>query len=80
MRIISFIEDAPVIRAILEHLGLWLFRSRPPPACALHVVMPKIFTPPIFSESESSDHRLQSYQDEYYNADPVYSWDDYFLS
>jgi hypothetical protein len=31
MRIISFIEDAQVIREILMHLGLWLVRSRPPP-------------------------------------------------
>jgi hypothetical protein len=31
MRIISFIEDAQVIRDILTHLGLWLVRSRPPP-------------------------------------------------
>ena len=32
MRIISFIEDPSVIREILTHLGLWLVRSRPPPA------------------------------------------------
>jgi len=31
MRIISFIEDPSVIRAILSHLGLWLARARPPP-------------------------------------------------
>jgi hypothetical protein len=31
MRIIRFIEDAQVIRVILEHLGIWLVRSRPPP-------------------------------------------------
>jgi hypothetical protein len=31
MRIISFIEDAQVIRDILKHLGIWLVRSRPPP-------------------------------------------------
>ena len=31
MRIISFIEDAQVIREILTHLELWLVRSRPPP-------------------------------------------------
>jgi hypothetical protein len=37
MRIISFIEDPSVIRAILDHLGLWLARARPPP---------KIHTPP----------------------------------
>ena len=31
MRIISFIEDPSVIRVILEHLGLWLARTRTPP-------------------------------------------------
>ena len=31
MRIISFIEDKQVIRVILEHLGIWLVRARPPP-------------------------------------------------
>jgi hypothetical protein len=31
MRIISFIEDQSVIRDILNHLGLWLARARPPP-------------------------------------------------
>jgi hypothetical protein len=38
MRIISFIEDGLVIRAILEHLGLWLARVKPPP---------KIHDPPV---------------------------------
>ncbi|MEW6333412.1 MAG: transposase [Thermodesulfobacteriota bacterium] len=31
MRVISSIEDPSVIRAILDHLGIWLVRSRPPP-------------------------------------------------
>ncbi|MBW6487419.1 MAG: transposase [Syntrophobacterales bacterium] len=31
MRIISFIEDPSVIRDILNHLGLWLVKARPPP-------------------------------------------------
>ncbi|MFH1336866.1 MAG: transposase, partial [Candidatus Zixiibacteriota bacterium] len=31
MRIISFIEDQSVIRDILNYLGLWLTRARPPP-------------------------------------------------
>jgi len=31
MRVISAIDDRQVIRAILEHLGLWLVRSRPLP-------------------------------------------------
>ena len=31
MRVISAIDDRQVIRAILEYLGLWLDRSKPPP-------------------------------------------------
>ena len=38
MRVISFIENAQVIRDILKHLRLWLVRSRPPP---------KIHDPPV---------------------------------
>ena len=30
MRIISFIEDRDVIKTILNHLGLWFIRSKPP--------------------------------------------------
>jgi hypothetical protein len=30
MQIIGFIEGEEVIKAILERLGLWLIRSRPP--------------------------------------------------
>ncbi|MDD5414834.1 MAG: transposase, partial [Smithellaceae bacterium] len=38
MRIVSSIEDPSVIRDILEYLGIWLVRSRPPP---------KIHDPPV---------------------------------
>jgi hypothetical protein len=31
MKIISFIEDPPVIRKILKHLGIWETQPRPPP-------------------------------------------------
>jgi hypothetical protein len=31
MRVISFIEDGEVIKAILKHLGLWLVKSKPVP-------------------------------------------------
>jgi hypothetical protein len=51
MRIISFIEDAQVIRYILKHLGLWLFRSRPPPACAHTADRPKIQAAITLAES-----------------------------
>ena len=44
MRIISFIEEQSVIRAILEHPGLWLAHARPPP---------KAHAPPI-RESKAS--------------------------
>jgi hypothetical protein len=39
MRVIGSIEDPAVIRAILEHPGLWLVWSRLPP---------KIHDPPVF--------------------------------
>jgi len=71
MRIISFIEDAHIIRDILTHLGLWLFRSRPPPKiCAA-----------TLSESKASDsyaHPPHQQADAY--ADPEYSWDEYIQS
>jgi hypothetical protein len=31
MKIIAFIEDPPVIRRILQHLGIWTTQERPPP-------------------------------------------------
>ena len=71
MRIISFIEDRQVIRDILQHLELWLVRSRPPPKiCAI-----------ILSESKASDsyaHPPLPQADTY--ADPEYSWDEYIQS
>jgi hypothetical protein len=32
MRVLSFIVDPPVVRRILDHLGLWDTHQRPPPA------------------------------------------------
>ena len=75
MRVIGSIEDPSVIRAILEHLGLWLVRSRPPP---------KIHDPPVLCTLR---HRLPhpsrmtltnptSYRS-LPCGDPQYSWDDY---
>jgi len=68
MRIISFIEDAQVIREILTHLGLWLIRSRPPP---------KIHDPPniAYAPSDYLAHAPHPQTDCY--ADPEHSWDDY---
>jgi|YelNatPaOPRAMG01_1025707.scaffolds.fasta_scaffold52738_2 hypothetical protein len=79
MRIVSFIEDAQVIRDILTHLGLWLLRSRPPPACAFpHADRPKIHDPPI-REDVAADLQIQPHSDTIY-GDPEYSWDDYIQS
>jgi len=72
MRIISFIEDRQVIRDILQHLGLWLLRTRPPP---------KMRTAITLSESQTSDsyaHPPHPQADCY--ADPEYSCDDYIKS
>ena len=56
MRIISFIEDPLVIRAILEHLGLWLVRAKPPP---------KAHAPPICQYADG-DLQLQTHVDTIY--------------
>jgi hypothetical protein len=69
MRIISFIEDGQVIRAILEHLGLWLARARP---------LPKIHDPPNI-EYATADLQIQPYTDIVY-GNREYSWDDYIQS
>jgi len=73
MRVIGSIEDPSVIRAILEHLGLWLARARPPP---------KIHDPPAYSTgrvpapiTDDVSH-IPLYDDHFY-GDPQYSWDDY---
>ncbi|HOX15916.1 MAG TPA: hypothetical protein PLP18_07295 [Smithellaceae bacterium] len=87
MRIISFIEDAQVIRDILTHLGLWLIRSRPPPACAMHLSAvpsaqvdadrPKIRAAITLAESKASDSYAHP---PHPHADLEYSWDDYIQS
>jgi hypothetical protein len=58
MRIISSIEDPSVIRDILNHLGLWLARARPPP---------KAHAPPI-RECAACDLQLQTHADTIYGA------------
>jgi len=80
MRIISFIEDGQVIREILTHLGIWLVRSRPPPACASHADRPKICAATLLDSkaSDSYTHTPHPNTDAY--ADPEYSWDDYIQS
>jgi hypothetical protein len=69
MRIISFIEDGHLIRTILEHLGLWLKRSRPPP---------KIHAPPVI-EYAAADFQIQPHADTIY-GDPEYTWDEHIQS
>ena len=76
MRIIGFIEDGQVIRAILEHLGLWLARSRPPP---------KIHDPPVRVHNSGrpidpfgrDDVSQLPVNDDLFYRDPEYAWDDY---
>jgi hypothetical protein len=76
MRIISSIEEPSVIRAILDHLGLWLARARPPP---------KIHDPPVCLHGTGRSAALSilddvsqipAHDDPFY-GDPQYSWDDY---
>jgi len=66
MRIIRFIEDRQIIRAILDHPGIWLVRARPPS---------KILDPSI-REYTAVDLHLQTHADGFY-GDPYYSWDAY---
>jgi len=76
MRVIGSIEDPSVIRIILEHLGLWLSRSRPPP---------KIHDPPVCmrgtgrsaAPSITDDVSQIPLHDDHFYGDPQYSWDDY---
>ena len=76
MRIIGSIEDPSVICAILEHLGLWLARARPPP---------KVHDPPVRIHRAgrrpappiSNDDSQIPAHDDHLHGDPQYSWDDY---
>jgi hypothetical protein len=72
MRIISFIEDGHLIRTILEHLGLWLARARPPPK--IHAVI-TLLEP---KTSDSYAHPPHQHTDSY--ADPEYTWDEHIQS
>jgi hypothetical protein len=76
MRVIGSIEDTSVIRVILEHLGLWLAKARPPP---------KIHDPPVCihgagrsaAPSILNDVSQIPVHDDHFYGDPQYSWDDY---
>lgn len=80
IRIISFIEDAQVVRNILRHPGLGLVRSRPPPACAHTADRPKIHDLPNieYAASDYLTHAPHPKTDAY--AAPKYSWDEYIQS
>jgi hypothetical protein len=78
MRILAFIEDQEVIKAILKHLGLWLVKSKP---------APKAHAPPARKQNGSGptgyvlDHFCQlSLNDDHLHRDPDYPWEAYFQS
>ncbi|MCX5914890.1 MAG: hypothetical protein NTV04_23515, partial [Deltaproteobacteria bacterium] len=78
MRILAFIEDREVIKAILKHLALWLVQL--PPA-------PKAHAPPARNQYGSGqagyvlDHFCQlSMNDDHLHRDPDYPWDAYLQS
>ena len=61
MRIISFIEDGEVIKKILNHLGLWEVKPRPPP---------KVQLPPQNVHIDYSDSQVPPCEDDlYYDPD-----------
>ena len=76
MRIISFIEDPSVIRDILNHLGLWLTRARPPPKAHAQPVCVHSTGRPAASYI-MDDVSQVPVNDDYLYRDPEYSWDDY---
>jgi len=69
MRIISFIEDEEIIKAILTHLGLRLIRPRPPA---------KAHAPPL--HRYATDDMGQTTPDNAAYGDPDYPWDAYITS
>jgi len=78
MRIISFIEDREVIKAILKHLGLWLVKSKP---------APKAHAPPALKQigSGQAGYVLDQFSqlpinDDQLYRDPSYPWEAYLQS
>ncbi len=67
MRVIAFIEQANVIRKILEHLGLWGSRHKP---------VPRANAPPVLHVAEDVDADLPTSDDDM--VDPIYPVDAYF--
>ena len=65
MRILAFIEEREVIKAILKHLGLWLVRSKP---------TPKAHAPPALNRSKSGQegYLLENFSQLPMNGDHLY--------
>ena len=70
MRIVSFIEDREAIRTILNHLGLWLIRSKPPA---------KAHAPPA-RENVVGGSSHAAFSDQAVYGDPDYPWDAYITT
>ena len=67
MRVIAFIEQAEVIRKILEQLGLWGNRRKP---------LAKANAPPALTVAENVEGSLPTVDDQM--VDPIYPMDAYF--
>ena len=72
------VEDPSVIREILEHLGLWMTKARPPPK--IHISWRDDAGRELVElcpqECAAHDLRLQTHADTIF-GDPEYSWDAY---
>jgi len=77
MRIISFIEDREVIKAILKHLGLWLVKSKPVPYL-IREPTPKAQAPPAGYLSDPLSQLPRNDDPPY--RDPDSPWDAYLQS
>ncbi|MFC1746530.1 hypothetical protein ACFL35_21230 [Candidatus Riflebacteria bacterium] len=64
MRVISFIEEPPVIEKILRHLGLWFTASRAPPKKP-------------FTNTFQDDFTQYAQLFDGFTEDPDYGWEDY---
>jgi hypothetical protein len=72
-QMVRYYGDPSVIRSILEHLGLWLARARPPPKAYAHWGHDAALYP---HQCAAHDPQLQTHADTIF-GDPEYSWDAY---
>jgi len=86
MRIISFIEDREIIKAILKHLGLWHVKSKLVPYL-IREPIPKGHAPPVRNQDGSGQARyVLDYfsqlpmNDDHLHRDPDYPWEAYLQS